>query len=161
MPVHLIREAPAVGIVHFLEYVQKMVPFRLRTGKYEVGEAPRPPGCATGFWLLETEIWRWGPKVQLTLACGDYEIVRALKEGAVEPDGIDLNIVTDSGLDHACHWRFLRNNDFEVAEVSCSSYIAAKDQGMPVRGIPVFCIAGFATASSSSIRPREFVSRPI
>ena len=24
-------------------------------------------------------------KVQLTLACGDYEIVRALKEGKVEP----------------------------------------------------------------------------
>ena len=28
--------------------------------------------------------------IPLTLACGDYEIVRALKEGAVEPDGIDL-----------------------------------------------------------------------
>jgi 4,5-dihydroxyphthalate decarboxylase len=78
-----------------------------------------------------------GSKVQLTLACGDYEIVRALKEGAVEPDGIDLNIVTD--MDSTTrHWRFLRNNDFEVAEVSCSSYIAAKDQGMPFEAIPVF-----------------------
>ena len=33
--------------------------------------------------------------IPLTLACGDYEIVRALKEGAVEPDGIDLTILTD------------------------------------------------------------------
>jgi hypothetical protein len=29
-------------------------------------------------------------KLRLTVACGDYEIVRALKEGAVEADGIEL-----------------------------------------------------------------------
>ena len=32
-------------------------------------------------------------KVHLTLACGDYEIIRALKEGTVRPDGIELNLV--------------------------------------------------------------------
>ena len=31
-------------------------------------------------------------KLSLTLACGDYEIVRALKEGTVEPDGIELTM---------------------------------------------------------------------
>lgn len=29
-------------------------------------------------------------KIPITLACGDYEIIRALKDGAVKPDGIDL-----------------------------------------------------------------------
>ena len=33
--------------------------------------------------------------IPLTLACGNYEIVRALKDGVVAPDGIDLTILTD------------------------------------------------------------------
>ncbi len=33
-------------------------------------------------------------RIELTLACGDYEIMRALKEGSVRPDGIDLKVVT-------------------------------------------------------------------
>ena len=76
-------------------------------------------------------------KLKLTLAIGDYEIVRALKEGAVQPDGIELNVLTD--MDSTTrHWRFLRNQDFDVAECSCSSYLVARDQGMPFEGIPVF-----------------------
>ncbi|MQA66760.1 MAG: ABC transporter substrate-binding protein [Alphaproteobacteria bacterium] len=76
-------------------------------------------------------------KLHLTLAMGDYEIVRALKEGKVEPDGIELTVLTD--MDSTTrHWRFLRNEDFDVAEVSCSSYLVARDQGMPFEGLPVF-----------------------
>jgi 4,5-dihydroxyphthalate decarboxylase len=76
-------------------------------------------------------------KLPLTLACGDYEIVRALKEGTVKPEGIDLNILT--GMDSTTrHWRFLRNGDFDVAEVSGSSYLVARDQGMAVDALPVF-----------------------
>lgn len=76
-------------------------------------------------------------RLQLSLACGDYEIVRALKEGAVKPDGVELNILTD--MDSTTrHWRFLRNQEFDVAEVSCSSYMAAKDKGFPFVAIPVF-----------------------
>src|SRR5262252_3036495 len=67
-------------------------------------------------------------KIPLTLACGDYEIVRALKDGEVEPDGIDLTVLTD--MDSTTrHWRFIRNRDFDVAETSCSSYIVARDKG--------------------------------
>ena len=68
---------------------------------------------------------------------GDYEIVRALKEGTVEPDGIKLNVLTK--MDSTTrHWRFLRNQDFDVAECSCYSYLLARDQDMPFEGIPVF-----------------------
>ena len=75
--------------------------------------------------------------IPLTLACGDYEIVRALKEGDVKPDGIDLTILTK--MDSTTrHWRFLRNREFDIAEVSCSSYLVARDQGHPVDAIPVF-----------------------
>jgi 4,5-dihydroxyphthalate decarboxylase len=76
-------------------------------------------------------------RIPLTLACGDYEIVRALKEGTVTPDGIDLTILTE--MDSSTrHWRFLRHREFDVAETSASSYIAARGQGHPFQAIPVF-----------------------
>ena len=76
-------------------------------------------------------------KLPLTLACGDYELVRPLLERKVEVDGVDLTILTD--MDSATrHWRFLRNNEFDVAEVSISSYLAARDNDWPFRAIPVF-----------------------
>jgi 4,5-dihydroxyphthalate decarboxylase len=76
-------------------------------------------------------------KIPLTLACGDYEIVRALKEGTVKPDGIDLTILTN--MDSTTrHWRFLRNNEFDMAELSCSSYLVARDHHFPIKALPVF-----------------------
>jgi 4,5-dihydroxyphthalate decarboxylase len=76
-------------------------------------------------------------KFELTLACGDYEIMRALKEGDVRPEGIELTVLTDMAASPR-HWRFLRGREFDVAEVSASGYIAARDRGLPFRAIPVF-----------------------
>ncbi len=76
-------------------------------------------------------------KLSLTLACGDYEIVRPLISGRVQVDGVDLTILTDMDL-ATRHWRFLNNHEFDVAEVSGSSYLAARDNDWPVRAIPVF-----------------------
>jgi 4,5-dihydroxyphthalate decarboxylase len=76
-------------------------------------------------------------KVQLTLAVGDYEITRPLRDGTVQAEGIDLTVLTS--MDSTTrHWRFLRNNEFDVAECSMSSYIIARDREMPFRAIPVF-----------------------
>ena len=76
-------------------------------------------------------------RIPLTLACGDYEIVRALKEGTVAPDGIELTLLTD--MDSSTrHWRFLRNREFDAAEAAASSYLAARGQGHPFQAIPVF-----------------------
>lgn len=76
-------------------------------------------------------------KLKLTLACGDYEIVRALKEGGVVPDGVELNVLT--GMDSSTrHWRMIRNREFDVCELSGSSYLMAKDRGYPFTAIPVF-----------------------
>jgi 4,5-dihydroxyphthalate decarboxylase len=75
--------------------------------------------------------------IELTLACGDYEILRPLKDGTVTPDGIDLTIITD--MDSSTrHWRFLRNREFEIAELSSSSYLLARDTGLAFDAIPVF-----------------------
>ncbi len=76
-------------------------------------------------------------KVPIVLACGDYEIIRPLKEGIVRPDGIDLTVLT--AMDSTTrHWRFLRNRDFDMAETSASSYMVARDKDYPIKAIPVF-----------------------
>jgi 4,5-dihydroxyphthalate decarboxylase len=76
-------------------------------------------------------------QVLLTLAYGNAEIVRPLKEGLVRPDGIELNLVSSNDATSR-HWRFLRNRDFDAAECSASSYIAAVDRGLPFRALPIF-----------------------
>ena len=82
-------------------------------------------------------------KIPLTLACGDYEIVRALKEGIVQPDGIDLTVLT--AMDSTTrHWRFLRNRDFDMAEVSSSSYSVPRDKGLTLQAVPVFLQRAFS-----------------
>ncbi|WP_429810477.1 ABC transporter substrate-binding protein [Ensifer sp. B1-9] len=105
-------------------------------------------------------------KLELTLACGDYEIVRALKEGTVKPDGIDLTILTE--MDSTTrHWRFLRNREFDVAEVSLSSYMAAKARNLPFAAIPVFLHRRFRhgfifTNTASGIRePKDLIGRKV
>jgi 4,5-dihydroxyphthalate decarboxylase len=76
-------------------------------------------------------------RIPLTLACGDYEIIRPLKEGTVRPDGVDLTVLT--AMDSTTrHWRYLRGGEFDAAEVSCSSFMVARDQGSADVAVPVF-----------------------
>jgi 4,5-dihydroxyphthalate decarboxylase len=76
-------------------------------------------------------------KLSLTLACGDYESIRALKDGTVKADGIELTVLTDMTSD-VRHWRMLRNREFDVAELSMSNYLMARYTGLPFAAIPVF-----------------------
>jgi 4,5-dihydroxyphthalate decarboxylase len=76
-------------------------------------------------------------KVQMTLACGDYEIVRPLSEGLVQPDGIQLTVLTDMTSDTR-HWRMIRGREFDIAELSMSNYLTAKYRGLAFTAIPVF-----------------------
>ena len=76
-------------------------------------------------------------KLKLTLACGDYEIVKSLKDGSIAPDGIELNVLTDMDSSSR-HWRMIRNEEFDVCELSGSSYLMAKDRGQGFSAIPVF-----------------------
>ena len=80
---------------------------------------------------------RVGTKLRLTVACGDYEIVRALKDGVVQADGIELVMLTDMGPRER-HWRLARKNEFDVCEENVGAYFMARDQGHPLTAIPVF-----------------------
>jgi 4,5-dihydroxyphthalate decarboxylase len=76
-------------------------------------------------------------KLRLTVACGDYDIVKALKEGAVEAGGLELIFLTDMGPRER-HWRLARKMEFDVCEENVGAYFMARDRGDPVTAIPVF-----------------------
>ena len=105
-------------------------------------------------------------RLSLTLACGDYEIIRPLKEGVVKPDGIDLTVLT--GMDSTTrHWRFLRGREFDMAEASCSSFIVARDQGFAATAIPVFLHRRFrhgfvfVNTSKGIKKPADLIGRRV
>ena len=105
-------------------------------------------------------------KLHLTLATGDYESIRALKEGTVRPDGIELTVLTDMTSDTR-HWRMLRNREFDIAELSMSNYLMAKYIGLPFTAIPVFLHRRFRHGfiflnTSKGIRkPADLIGRRI
>jgi 4,5-dihydroxyphthalate decarboxylase len=76
-------------------------------------------------------------KLRLTVACGDYDSVQALKEGAVEAGGLELIFLTDMGPRER-HWRLARKMEFDVCEENVGAYFMARDRGDPVTAIPVF-----------------------
>ncbi len=59
-------------------------------------------------------------KLALTFGCWNYDRMRALADGRVTPDGIDLNYL-DMPVEET-FFRMLRHREFDVAEMSLSSY---------------------------------------
>jgi 4,5-dihydroxyphthalate decarboxylase len=91
---------------------------------------------ATGHRLNREEVLMT-KRLQLTLAVGDYEITRALKDGRVQPDGIELTVLTEMDS-NTRHHRMMKDLEFDVSEISGGSYILGKANGIPMDAIPVF-----------------------
>lgn len=81
--------------------------------------------------------------LKLTVALSHYDRHIPLFDGSVKPEGIDLTVLEvgqSSPLRHGSgrHDRMLQKGEFDVAEVSLSSYLMAKSRDMPFTAIPVF-----------------------
>jgi len=105
-------------------------------------------------------------KLHLTLATGDYESVRAIKEGIVKPDGIDLTVLTD--MDSSTrHWRMAQNRAFDICEFSWSSYLLERDKGKDLTAIPVFLHRRFRhgfifiNANKGIKKPTDLIGRDV
>ncbi|MDT5066786.1 MAG: hypothetical protein QOK02_2941 [Mycobacterium sp.] len=73
----------------------------------------------------------------LTFACGDYDRTRALEDGSIRPDGIDLTYLRLPVEE--TFFRMLRHGEFDVAEMSLSTYVATLDTDpRPFVALPVF-----------------------
>ena len=66
-------------------------------------------------------------KLKLTLACGAYDRTRALIDGSVQPEGIELNFLPLGPGE--IFWRMLNNQEFDVSEMSLSTYSILRSQG--------------------------------
>ena len=98
--------------------------------------------------------------INLTLACEDYDRTRALRDGSVKAEGIDLNYLVLPVEE--IFWRMLKYEEFDVAELSMGAFLVAAAQGRrPFMAIPVFpsrtfrhrCI--FVHAFSGIERPED------
>jgi 4,5-dihydroxyphthalate decarboxylase len=76
-------------------------------------------------------------KVRLTMMIGDYEIVRALKDGTVKPKGIDLVIGDFPGADYV-HDQVEEGKGCDINEFNGGAYVIAKRQGRDFTALPVF-----------------------
>ena len=80
-------------------------------------------------------------KLHLTFACGDYDRTRAIEDGSIAVDGCDITYLRLPVEE--TFFRMLRHREFDVAEMSLSTYTAtlnALDDGEepPFVALPVY-----------------------
>ena len=104
-------------------------------------------------------------KLTLSLACWDYDRTRALREGRVQVDGVDLIYQT---LDvEETFFRMARHREFDACEMSFSSYCLSKFKDDPFIAIPVWpsrffrhsCI--YINANSGIREPKDLIGKRV
>ncbi|MFO1324706.1 MAG: ABC transporter substrate-binding protein [Burkholderiales bacterium] len=105
-------------------------------------------------------------RLRLTLACWDYDRTRALMDGSIVPDGIDLNYVNLPVEE--TFFRMLRHREFDAAELSLSSYtVSLFREPVQFVAIPVFPSRMFRHSSiyvhaGSNIRePKDLIGKRV
>jgi 4,5-dihydroxyphthalate decarboxylase len=105
-------------------------------------------------------------KLRLTLACEAYDRTTALRTGEVSPDGIDLTYLAQPVEE--TFYRMIRYHEFDVAELSLSSYLLSLDTpGHPFVAIPVYPSRSFrhngvyVNAGAGIASPRDLAGRTV
>lgn len=99
----------------------------------------------------------------LTLACAPYDRTAALADGRIRPAGIDLNYLALPVEE--TFFRMARYREFDVSEMSLSSYTLSLEHGAPFVAIPVFPSRSFrhhaiyVNAGSGIETPQDLVGR--
>jgi 4,5-dihydroxyphthalate decarboxylase len=102
--------------------------------------------------------------MRLSLACGDYDRTRPLIDRTVEPLGIELTCLPMPVEE--IFFRMARFREFDVAELSLSSYLVSRAEG-PFVAIPVFPSRSFRHSGiylppDSDVRePRDLIGRTV
>ena len=105
-------------------------------------------------------------RLRITMACWNYDRTRALADGRVAVDGVDLTHL-NLGPEET-FFRMLRHREFDVAELSLSSYtLSLFREDAPFIAIPVFPSRYFRHSciyvnSASGIRePKDLIGKRI
>lgn len=106
------------------------------------------------------------PEESISVACSLSDRTQPLYNGRVDPEGFDLNFLPLEVEE--VFWRMLKYQEFDVSEMSMSSYMMAKDRGHPqFTAIPVFpsryfrhsCI--FINTNSGIDRPEDLQGKTV
>ncbi len=111
-------------------------------------------------------------KIKLTMALSNYDRHIPFFDGTISAEDVDLTVleVGQSGpLRHGAdrHERMLQKGEFDICELSLSSYLIAKSRGMPFTAIPVFPRRLFSFSQmwvnvSAGIKsPKDLVGRKV
>jgi 4,5-dihydroxyphthalate decarboxylase len=108
------------------------------------------------------------PRLKITLGCCDYEHTRALAEGRIQPDGVDLNFVKIQHGGAEVNFRMLRHQEFEASEMSMGSYVVSLFANeSPFIAIPVFPFRTFrhsfifVNVHSGIEKPTDLISKRV
>jgi 4,5-dihydroxyphthalate decarboxylase len=74
-------------------------------------------------------------KLPLTLSCGLYELTRAIVDGQVEPQGIELTVLPE---DRFRIYSLRRRNEADICEFNVTEYFRARDCGHPLVALPIY-----------------------
>ena len=105
-------------------------------------------------------------KLRMSLGCWNYDRTRALMDGSVQPQGIDLNYLNMPVEE--TFFRMLRHQEFDAAEMSLSSYTVSMFKPQrPFVAIPVFpsrffrhsCI--YVNADAGIREPRDLIGKRV
>lgn len=97
-------------------------------------------------------------KLAITIACENYDRVQAIRSGQVEVSGCDVNFLQTSPEE--LFFRAYRHGEFDVAELSMSSYLLSLSRGLTrYQAIPVF-ISRLFRHSAIYIRTDRGIKRP-
>jgi len=103
-------------------------------------------------------------KLQLSLACGDYEIMRPLIDGTVQPDGIELTVLAK---DRARILQTARRKECDLAEFNITRYFSDSESDPDLFALPVFPHRRFRLAfifvnTAAGIKePRDLIGRKL
>lgn len=75
-------------------------------------------------------------KLKLTIQTGQYEIVRAIRDGSVRPEGIDLEFPEFPGT-RGLHMR-MAEGAYDVGEFNAGAYMADRSRGGPMTALPAY-----------------------
>ena len=78
----------------------------------------------------------------LKIAIGNYGVTAALKQGPAGTGQLDLAFVEIDPINRAMR-RMVRGLEFDICEMAITTYLCAKDRGVPVTAIPVFVTRNF------------------
>jgi 4,5-dihydroxyphthalate decarboxylase len=98
-------------------------------------------------------------RLAITIATGDYDRVRAIIDGRVRVEGCDVNYLPIAIEETS--YRTFTHHEFDVAEMSLSSYIIGRSRGeLPYIAIPVFTSRMFRH-SMIYVRADAGIARPL